>query len=346
MNGIVGFSTLLINPGLSKEKQKDYAGKVQSSCTQLLNIVNDTVEISKVHSRQAKNYNSQVNINVVLSETINEFKEAVLHKGVKILNEINFGTGQLIIQTDKNKIKRILWHLIDNAVKFTYSGHIKIVGNLLEKNHIQFKIEDTGIGIPEELHDKIFDAFRQEEIGTARNFGGNGIGLSLAKAYVELLGGKIWLQSEENVGTTIFLTIPGIKSNKNEVVEAVVTAGDIDNRTVLVAEDNEMNYILLEEILSSYSLKLLHARNGEEAISIFKAEKSIDLILMDLKMPVMDGYEALKKIKQINSDVPIIAHTAFTSDADKEEIGIAGFNGFVPKPTKENVLMQIIKQSL
>ncbi|RLD73174.1 MAG: histidine kinase, partial [Bacteroidetes bacterium] len=344
-NGILGFSTLLINSE-SSEKQRRYANIVNKSCKQLLNIVNDTVEISKVHSEQAKVIKSMVNISSIVSETISEFKESAFQKGIDIKLELNLKKEQLLIEIDAHKIERVFWHLIDNAIKFTYTGHIKISGHEIKNSYIQFQIEDTGIGIPSELQEKIFDPFRQVESGATRKFGGNGIGLSLAKAYTEIIGGKIWLKSQIEKGTTVLFTIPVKESVKKEAEKQIVATGDINNKTILIAEDNELNFILISEILFSFNIKLLHAWNGKDAVEIFMQQKQIDLILMDLKMPVMDGYEALKKIKSINPNIPIIAQTAYASDTDKEEIKLAGFDDYITKPINEDKLVQMLKQRI
>jgi len=344
MNGILGFTQLLINSE-STEKQDRYADIVNKSCTQLLSIVNDTVEISKVHSRQAKIYKSLINISSLVSETVNEFRKIALLKRIDIILEQKLKKVQLLIYTDKNKIKRILWHLIDNAVKFTHQGVISVSVQVIN-NYIQFQITDTGIGIPPEFHKKIFDPFRQVETGLARNFGGNGIGLSLAKAYIELLGGKIWLESEIDKGTTVFFTIPIEQSINKEIEKQTITTGEINNKIILIAEDNELNYLLVREIFFNYNIKLLRAWNGKEAVEIFTQEKRMDLILMDLKMPIMDGYEALKQIKSINPQIPVIAQTAYASDTDLEEIKSAGFDAFITKPISEDKLVQMIKQRL
>ena len=342
MNGILGFSTLLINSN-SPEKQNEFADIVNKSCRQLLNIVNDTVEISKVHSAQAKVIKSTVNVSSIISEIINEFQDSAFQKGIDISLELKLEKEQMLIEIDENKIERIFWHLLDNAVKFTYSGHIKIIGQEIGNNIIQFQIEDTGIGISPELQEKIFDPFRQAETGATRSFGGNGIGLSLVKAYIEILGGKIWLESEIEKGTTVFFTIPVIESVNKEAEKQIVITCNINDKTILIAEDNDMNFVLIREILFNYNIKLLHAWNGKEALVLFKKEKHIDLILMDLKMPVMDGYEALKQIRSINPKIPVIAQTAYASDTDKEEIMSAGFNDYITKPINEYKLVQMLK---
>ncbi|RLD82323.1 MAG: hypothetical protein DRJ10_05180 [Bacteroidetes bacterium] len=346
MNGILGFSSMLIKPGLSSDNQKKYADIISKSGNQLLNIVNDTVEISKVHSEQAKVHKSIVNISSLVSETVSEFKDSALLKKIDVKLELKREKEQLLIEIDENKIERIFWHLIDNAIKFTSDGYIKIAAKKVENNQIQFQIEDTGIGISPELQEKIFDPFRQVETGATRNFGGNGIGLSLAKAYIGIMDGKIWLESEFDKGTTVFFTIPMQKSIKTETEKQIITSGDINNKTILIVEDNELNYLLIHEMLSKFSDKLFHAWNGKEAIEIFAKEKQIDLILMDLKMPVMDGYEALKKIKEISPNIPIIAQTAYASDTDKEEIKSAGFDDYITKPINEDKLVKMLKQRI
>lgn len=208
MNGIIGFSSLITAENTTKNEQKEYAYLIDKSCKQLLNIVTDTVEISKVHSGQAKILNSKVNILEIINKVIFNHEDLILQRKIKLELNLSLEKEQLLIVSDINKIKRIFWHLINNAIKFTENGFVKIYGEILDDAKIKFRIEDSGIGILPKLKDKIFEPFRQAEKGTARIYGGNGIGLSLSKSYIEILGGEISLESEIDKGTSITFTIP------------------------------------------------------------------------------------------------------------------------------------------
>ena len=346
MNAILGFSSFLKKSDLSEENRKEFSSIVDKSCSQLLNIVDDTIEISKVQANQAKLFKTDVNIADIISEVINDFNETLLQKKLEINLDLNLNEAQLFIKTDKNKIKKIFWHLTDNAIKYTQNGYIKITGKLLENNYTEFRIADTGIGISPDMHKKIFEPYRQVETGVTRDFGGNGIGLSLSKAYVEMLGGKIEIESLLDKGTTIIFTIPLEENTKKEKQKKIITSGIKDNKTVLIAEDNKLNYLLLQELLSRYNLNLLHAWNGNEAVEVFRKEKQIDLILMDLKMPIMNGLDATKQIKQLNASVPIVAQTAYSTSEDQDNAKKYGCDDFISKPISEQALHQIINNYL
>jgi signal transduction histidine kinase len=208
MNAIICFSNLLANPDQPKDELEKYSEFVNEGCYQLLNIVNDTVELSKIHSKQAVIIKSRINILDFIAKIIADSHKSIVEKNIEIIVELNFGKDQTHFQIDANKFKLIFNHVLNNAIKFTHKGYIKISGLLLEDNQMQIQIEDTGIGIPNDLHEIIFEPYRQVEINTTKLFGGSGIGLSISKAYIELMGGKVWLESELGKGTTVFFTIP------------------------------------------------------------------------------------------------------------------------------------------
>ncbi len=346
LNGILGFSSLLVDSGLTEEERLNYSNIVKESCDHLLNIVDDTIEISEVHSNQITDSKTPANILEIISTVINELSVSAQLKNLKINVDIQLNQKQQIILTDEYKIKRFFWHLINNAIKFTNDGYINITGKITENNQFLFTIEDTGIGISDEMLKVIFEPFRQVEIDTTRNYGGNGVGLALSKAYIELLGGSIWIKSKPNKGTTVFFTFPAEflpipTSTKKEKPKK-----DLGKKTILVAEDNELNYMLIHEFLSEENFDLIHAWNGKEALDKFKKAKNIDLILMDIKMPVMNGHEAYVEIRKINSKVPIIAQTAYSLSQDISKINETGFNAYINKPLNKQTLLDLINKTI
>jgi len=343
MNGILGFSSLLIETKPPESEQRKYVDIIKKSCNQLLNIVNDTVEISKVQSQQAETIKIPFNISTIISEVIAEFQVAVQLKGLEIKQEINLGKQQLFIKSDEYKFRRVFWHLVSNAVKFTQTGYIVIKCEMIKKDLLQFQVKDTGIGIEARLHEEVFKPFMQGETGMTRNFGGNGIGMSLVKAYIEILNGNIWLESMPAKGTSVFFTLPAIFVNGDIKTTETISDAKLEDRTILIAEDNELNYLFLHKLLVDNNCKVIHAWNGLEAVQKFKEKSTIDLVLMDLKMPIMDGHEAFKKIKKINSKVPIIAQTAYASE---QHASIIHFDGYVTKPMEQERLLKIIKKYL
>ncbi len=346
MNGIIGFSSFLTEPNLSPDIQEEYASLINQSCRQLLNVVNDTVEISKVQSRQTEITKSAVNVVDIINNTIDGFSDFAEQKSIKIKlhNAIDRVNAEII--SDEYKFERIVWHLIDNALKFSYSGQITITLKTTEQHQLFFQVEDTGIGIPVSLQDVVFDPYRQVEIGNTKRFGGVGVGLSLTKAYVNMLGGEISLKSEKDKGTIVSLTLPIEKVEKRKEKTDKIHTGNINKKTILIAEDNDLNYLLLKTILSKFDTTLLHAWNGKEAIEILSKEPAIDVILMDLKMPVMDGYEALAEIKRRHPGIPVVAQTAYTVRAELEDINKINFDGYVTKPIKISNLINVLKQVL
>jgi signal transduction histidine kinase/CheY-like chemotaxis protein/Flp pilus assembly protein TadD len=346
MNGILGFSALLMDTSLSLQEKEDCFESLKISSSRLLNMVNDTVELSKVHSGQISLCESNVEISDLIKRTIKDFEHTTREKNVKVKLNINLSPDQKYVQVDRFKLERVYWHIISNAIKFTFSGHIKTTVEIVGKNQMLFKIEDTGIGISKEFHEKIFEPFIQLDSGSTRSFEGSGIGLSLSKSYINMLGGKIWIDSQPDIGTTVYFTIPIVSKVTEEPNCASYTLGEINNKTILIAEDNALNYMLLHKVLANYNIKVLHAWNGAEAVEIFKSENTIDLVLMDLKMPVMDGYKATIEMKRINSKIPVIAQSAYAMDISKDEITEIGFDDYISKPINKEELIELIKRSL
>ena len=346
MNGIIGFSSFLTEPNLSPDIQEEYAGLINQSCKQLLHIVNDTVEISKVHSHQTEVTKSIVNVVDTINNIIDNFSDFVEQKSLEIRFHNTISRADAEIITDDYKFERIVWHLIDNAIKFSYSGQIVITLKKDEHNRLFFQVEDSGIGIPTNLQEKVFDPYHQVETGTAKRFGGVGVGLSLTKAYIKLLGGDISLKSEQNKGTSVSFTIPIEATQPKNPNDDKKPTGNINKKTILIAEDNDLNYLLLESILSRFETTLLHAWNGKEALEILNREPAVDVILMDLKMPVMDGYEAVAEIKRKFPGIPVVAQTAYTVHADLKELNKINFDGYVTKPIKISNLINVLKRVL
>ncbi|NOR86075.1 MAG: tetratricopeptide repeat protein [Bacteroidales bacterium] len=342
MNGIIGFSSLLTHAE-TEEEHEEYTDIIKQSCDRLLNLVNDTVEISKVHSGQAKLIKSDVNISEIIQNILIEFEESALLKEIEIETQLDAEIERLIIRNDLDKITRIFWHIINNAIKFTQGGFIKISGSVIRQDKLQFKIEDSGIGMTKEIQAKIFDYFIQAEMGNARTYEGNGIGLSLSKTYIEMLDGEIWIESQINKGASIYFNFPFVLGGKSQSKKLETASGNLENKIILIAEDNEMNYLLLKRMLAHQQLCFLHAWNGQGAVEIFKNEKHIDLVLMDLKMPIMGGYEALRRIREMNAETPIIAQTAYAHETDIERIKAVGFNAYITKPILKEKLIRLLK---
>ncbi len=352
MNAILGFSNLLDNVEIDEEKRKFYISIIQSSGNQLLRVIDDILEIAKLGSKQVEIIEQAVCINNLLAEHLAVFNLNAQKKGVSLHFVKTISDSESTILTDKVKLSKIINNLLENALKFTNKGFIEF-GCRIKNEELIIYVKDTGIGIKPANQQKIFERFTQEEKGISRNFGGLGLGLSIAKENVELLGGKINLTSEKGKGSTFFVHLPYVTVNidKQVVFSSVYKnkfAGKVKNYTVLIVEDEEVNLLYLDAILRNYGLNMsvLHAKNGREAIKICEDNQNIDLILMDIKMPVMDGLEATKRIKKFRSDIKIIAQTAYTGAEEKKQASIVGCDDFISKPIAQESINRIMEKYL
>lgn len=345
MNGILGFTNLLVKSGNTEEKREEYATFVNESCEKLLGIVTDVIEISEVQSGIANIRDEQFSLTDMLNLLIEPLQLKARQKGLQLIYkpiDKNFS-----VITDRSKLRKCFQHLLNNALNFTHVGQIEVICES-KPEQFQITISDTGIGISKEVQKVIYEPFRQAETGITRKFGGNGIGLSLVKAYVEMLGGSISLKSEEDKGTTVCVSLP--LHFVNQRIDSPSVNNDdqevFTGKTILVVEDEELNYLFLKAVLSDTTSELIRARNGKEAVDFCRNYKSIDLILMDLKMPVMNGYEATKLIKEFRADIPIIAQTAHAQEDDIEMISKSGFDDYLPKPFGQKRLIEKIRKHI
>ncbi|PKP30171.1 MAG: hybrid sensor histidine kinase/response regulator, partial [Bacteroidetes bacterium HGW-Bacteroidetes-17] len=256
---------------------------------------------------------------------------------------------EAIIITDATKLTQILTNLISNALKFTQHGYINY-GYKVKDSQLEFYVEDSGIGIQLDMQKIIFDRFRQVETTATRNFGGSGLGLSISKAYVEMLGGKMWLTSELDKGSVFYFTIPYNNATPKKLPEIPtikgLNFGFNTTKTLLIAEDQDSNFMVLEAMLSHSGINIIRVENGLEAVKLCKSNPHIDLVLMDLKMPVMDGYEATTQIKEFKPDLPIIAQTAYITEADRSKALACGCSDHISKPIKKQLLLFKINEQL
>jgi signal transduction histidine kinase len=345
MNGIVGFAQLLRRRNISEEKQLKYISIIIDSSSHLLNIVNDILDISKIETGQLEIVIEPVEIVDLMQRLIRFYEPKADEKQVKIIFEGNTGSQEIIVNTDSSKLYQVLNNLISNAIKFTSRGYIKI-GYQLKFDHVSFFVEDTGIGVSEENHDEIFERFRQIEQSSAKQYGGTGLGLAICKSLVQLLGGKILIQSEIGKGSRFEFTIlnyPLTYVQEEATKQNPPITGMIDF-TVLIAEDEENNFLFLKEALTDNNIKVIRAHNGIEAVNICFTNPSINLVLMDLKMPVLDGYGAAKQILALKHKLPIIAQTSHALTTDRDRVKKEGFAGYITKPIKIEELLVLIEK--
>ena len=345
MNGILGFSDLLKDPGLSGEEQREYINIIEKSGVRMLNIISEIIDISKIESGQMEVFLHEVDINEKLKDVYKLLKPEADSKKLDLSFKNNIPDEKAIALTDRNKFDSILTNLVRNAIKYTDKGSIEFGCEIAETSHdtslLQFYVKDTGIGIPKNRQSAIFERFIQADIRDIEARQGAGLGLSISKAFVEMLGGKIWVESEEGVGSTFYFTLPNQTASSNHVLDessgstpnpGIAKIPFVPRLKVLIAEDDETSRIFLSILIKDFSRELFHATNGLKAIEICRNNPDIDLILMDINMPEMVGYEAIRQIRQFNQSVVIIAQTAYGLLGDREKSILAGCNDYISKP--------------
>ncbi|WP_298286280.1 PAS domain-containing protein [uncultured Lutibacter sp.] len=346
MNGIIGFSDLLNTPDLTTEKRNNYIRIIQSSSKQLLRIIDDILEISRLGTKQVGLIESEVCLNDLLMELFSIFDIKAKQNKTPLYLKKSLTTEQSTILIDKTKLIKILSNLLENALKFTSKGFVEL-GYKLNNKMLDIYVKDTGVGIDPEKHKVIFERFSQAEKDLSKKVGGLGLGLSIVKENVELIGGSIELTSNKGEGATFTISIPYKPIYPTKIVEL----NNVESKSsILIVEDEEINYTLLETLLKEI-LKLdahfIHAKNGLEAVEIFKNKSnSIDLVFMDLKMPVMNGYEAAKKIKKLSPNLPIIAQTAYTTSVEIKKAKDSGCVDYLTKPIKQDELINVLDKFL
>ena len=353
LNSVVGFSNLLLSNDLSPEAREEYVEHINHNSEKLLQIIGDIIDLSRLESSQIEITYEEASVNDIVSEIVVEARQLIKRSEKPvILNMRNMlGENSDLIFTDKIWLKRVLSHLMDNAVKFTLDGSVEL-SYYKENEELSFKIKDTGIGINKENLGRIFEEFRQEIDGHHRPFEGLGIGLTLAKEVVERMGGKIFVQSEKGIGSEFSFSIPyrpaGSTGSRLRSMIADQSALPINwaSRKCLLVDDNKDVLLYLTRILFDTGITVMTARSGVEAIEAIRNNKGIDVILLDMQMPEMNGIEATKEIRKIRKDIPIIAQTAFIFEDDKDIILEAGCDACLIKPIRKEHLLTVMRSFL
>lgn len=346
MNAIIAFTNFIKDKSITETKRDEYISYITTAGESLLHLIDDIIDLAKIESKELKINNSICNVTQLLTELYHVFSELKKKKGKEEL-ELLLNPGCLkhnvIIKTDPYRLKQILSNLLENALKYTDQGLVEF-GFGQNESYLEFFVKDTGPGIPREKYEFIFERFSQIDQSIEKQFGGTGLGLAITKNLVNLLGGKIWLKSKVGFGSTFYFTIP-YKEITIEPYMVIEQARKLPSfydyewlgKTILVAEDEDLNYKVLESALSRTNAKVLRALNGIEAVEHIK-DNHIDLILMDIQMPMMDGYKATREIKRINHSIPIIAQTSFAMEGEKEKCLMAGCDDYLAKPLNLNEL--------
>lgn len=343
LNGLIGFSEQITDPDLPSDQRLVFAKLIEESSHRLTAVINDIVDISLLQTRQASLNLQPVSLTELMSNIFTQFTESARQRRLSFTAELP--EDPILTFADGKRVGQMVSKLIDNALKFTTSGGVKI-GIRRDNFNAIIYVRDTGIGISQAMQEAVFNPFRQADSNQWKSYGGQGLGLSLVRGFTELMGGRIWLTSKEHEGSTFWISLP-IKEAfipQSEPASTLVKKKDAGSITILAAEDELSNFIFLETILLKASYNLLHAHNGQEALDMVKENPNIDLILMDIKMPVMDGYEAFRQIRAVNTSVPVIALTAFAMADEAAKIKNAGFNDYLTKPYKRAELLNIINR--
>jgi signal transduction histidine kinase len=343
LNGILGFGQLMSEPNLSQEEKEEFLIMVNESSDRLMNTVTNIMENSLIVSGNQEVQKKEIILDTLLDEIYNKFSNRCEQKRLTFLIQKQKNIEELIIDTDAELLNKVLHHLIDNAIKYTTKGFVAVGYNLMEKQ-VLFYVKDSGIGISQDQQQLIFDHFIQGDDSYTRDQEGNGLGLSIAKGLVELLGGRIWVESVRGEGSSFFFTIPTeisgtLKSDIQPVSENVRI-----KPLVLIADDEETNSLLLERMLRKEGLEMLVVSDGQQCVETCKNNPLISMVLMDLKMPVLDGFEATKMIKAFRPDLPIIALSAFALSGDERKALAAGCNEYMTKPLRKDLVMRKLRQ--
>ncbi len=353
MNGILGFAEMLNDDSLSRPNRKKYLNIINSNGKVLINLIDDIIDFAKIESGQVNILQDDFSLNNLLDQIQSTFLTRSLKKDkskVKILAKKAFPDEKSFIRTDPIRLRQVLTNLVGNAIKFTHSGYIEFGYDLEDFKTLRFYVKDTGIGISGDKIHLIFERFMQADSSPSRKYGGSGLGLAISKGLVELLNGRMWAESEEGVGSTFYFTIPFSSANKKEEERTenkhTRTHHNWDGKLFLVAEDDKFSYKFLEGFLKQTKAEVLRASDGREAVEICRNNPGIDLVLMDIQMPEMNGLTATGEIKKFNSRVPIIAQTANAINEERVRCLEAGCDDFITKPVNINELYDKIDKWL
>lgn len=350
LNTIIGFSDLIIDEELTHEEILNLVGMIKTSGKSLLQLVEDIIDISRIEAGQVRFNPTQVKLGPVFQEMLKMFENQLNKRRDRSGVELRTGStvpADACVFADIFRFRQILINLLSNAVKFTESGYIEFGYLSGESGMIQFYVKDTGVGIDPALASKVFQRFGQLNQPGIHNREGAGLGMAITKQLVELMGGQIWFDSQPGKGSTFYFTLPACQpfwmeqqgDFYNELFEW-------SNEIFLIVDDVEANYLFLRSLLKSTGALQLWAKNGEEAIRYCRSNPDISLVLMDIQMPKTDGYEATRKIKELNPGLPIIAQTAFADNESKAKAIKAGCNDFITKPINKHELLSLIDHHL
>ena len=344
MNAIVGFTCLLKNNNLSEHDREKYAEMVQQGSTRLLELISEIVDISKLDAGMVSVKNDHFDLNSLLDDLQLQYANSLDNKPVKITISAELPEGESIVFSDPGRLNQVLSNLVENAIRFTEEGTIEI-GYEVVGDMLRFHVKDTGRGIDPKDHDMIFERFWQADNHGGGLKSGTGLGLSIVKSLVNLMKGEVWVESRSNEGAVFYFTIPFVRSRgKKHDVKMDTKLPGKHKMNILIAEDELLNFRYLEALFKADDHQIHHASNGREALELFSKYSDIDFVLMDIKMPELDGIEATRQIRILNKTIPVIALSAYTLANEKKEALEAGCNDFLSKPCTREILFETISK--
>ncbi|MFO7868467.1 MAG: PAS domain S-box protein [Bacteroidales bacterium] len=349
LNAIVGFSRLLARKNYEESKRTLFIQDIQANSNQLLAIINDILDISKIESGQFTLNPEPVCLNKLLQEVYDSFSVQIKNKHISFFCDKPLPDTDVTIYTDEVRLKQVLNNLLHNAFKFTEKGIIHFGYTQEIDSFITLFVKDSGIGIAKEKHEIIFEHFRQEDDTTTRQYGGTGLGLSISKRLIELMGGTIWVDSEKNKGAHFFIRIPFKPTkeySRDNNSSSIISQSKFKGEHILVCDDHTSSYIFISEMFEHEDITILQATNGKEGVEMSLHNKNIKLVLMDIQMKGLNGVEAMHLIKKHRPELPVIAQTAFAQKGDKERFLSEGFNDYITKPLDERELQSLISRFL
>jgi len=345
LNAIVGFSNLLSTDARSENSAiREYTSIIQESSRQLLSIVTDILTIASIQTGQETISIKPVGVKKLFDYLFDRFSSSAEEKNIQFILPSDIRSDPMIFLSDETKLTQILSNLLNNAFKFTRKGSVELTYTI-HGHVIEFSVIDTGIGIPHESQSHIFDRFRQADDSTHIEYGGTGLGLSISNSFAQMLGGFIQLESEPEKGSRFTLTLPFLLETDSvlKVDPKPVIPEDVV-LNILIAEDEFNNYLLLKALLKQPNINLFYAENGLEALNICERNSDINMVLMDIKMPVMDGVTAFRRLRELKREIPVIAQTAYGLEREKQQFLEMGFSEYVSKPIKrDDLYRKIIK---
>jgi len=350
MNAIIGFTELLGIGDLSPDKKKEYLSIIKNKSKHLLSLIDDIAELSKFETGDIAVNKTETNLIKLMNELHQEFNKEVIRlkkQNIELFLKLPVELNIINVYLDSGRVHQVMAYLLDNALKFIEKGYIQFGYELKDNRHLQFFVKDTGIGIAKEAQKFLFNRYKIKEEVYDKKYHNSGLGLTISRAIVESMGGKIHVESSIGQGAYFYFTIPLLKTDRIETVKKIEkpsTASNWRDKVILLAEDDEVNSKFIEAVFADTQVQLLQVQDGKQAVEICKTIGKIDLVLMDVKMPEKSGYEAIKEIKKFRKDLPIIVQTAYSSKEDKKKSIDSGANGYISKPIDIELLFNMINK--